>query len=118
VDLPSARFGGATFHPRALVARGAGAMRPRGRRRRCGPSWTCGADLRERRGAGGPSIRAIWWTGNLPSAASLGFCSYATSEFLQAISKKNSRSASLIPPISMTAGAGFHAPAAGSDSGG
>jgi hypothetical protein len=33
VDLPSARFGGATFHPRALLARGPGAMRPRGRRR-------------------------------------------------------------------------------------
>jgi hypothetical protein len=32
VDLPSARFGGATFHPRALLARGPGAMRPRGRR--------------------------------------------------------------------------------------
>jgi hypothetical protein len=52
------------------------------------------------------------------TSASLGFCSYATSEFLQAISKKNSRSASLIPPISMTAGAGFRAPAVGSDSGG
>jgi hypothetical protein len=35
------------------------------------------------------------------TSASLGFCSYATSELLQAISKKNSRSASL---ISMAAG--------------
>ena len=35
------------------------------------------------------------------TSASLGFCSYTASEFLQAISKKNSRSASLIPPISM-----------------
>jgi hypothetical protein len=91
------RFGAATFHPRSLVARSAGAKRPR-----CGPSWTCAADLRERRGAAGPSllfcgsgdlvpqpsIRGRWWRevrgrcgrdagracgrGNLPSAGVAG----------------------------------------------
>jgi hypothetical protein len=76
------RFGAATFHPRSLVARGARAMWPR-----CGPSWTCAADLRERRGAAGPSrlicgsgdlvdwqpsIRGRCWRGNLPSAGVAG----------------------------------------------
>jgi hypothetical protein len=51
------------------------------------------------------------------TSASSGFCSYAASAFLQASSKKNIRSASLIAPISMAAGGGFRSPAAGSDSG-
>ena len=37
------------------------------------------------------------------TSVSSGFCSYAASAFLQASSKKNIRSASLIAPISMAA---------------
>jgi hypothetical protein len=37
-----------------------------------GPSWTCAADLRERRGGGGPSIRGVGECG--PSWTCGGIC--------------------------------------------